>query len=172
MKPTFKEIMARAMILKCVVVHALSTPPKDMLIECFKKWSKADCEKFDEECKSKAESIIAKLKTMNLWSYVSPKEQLFLNSYGSHMNKYEHLAANWRIECVGMLMWALNLMDSWPPIDYETSSEVLKGIEIVDFNQIHGVTPMRSYEEIQPKRDLIELWHWRVRTEQLIKGGR
>lgn len=172
MRPTAIEVYNRLIILKFVVVHSILTPPKFVINESFSRWSEDEQVKFDEDCKKKVnEVIISSLKEKRLWNYVSPKEKEFLLSYGSKMDEYSRIAAIWRMEAAGMLMWALKIITDWLPIDIELEPELLKKVEVKKIGLFSKRPLLRSKAEIDSKRDLIELWHWRVRTQHLIETG-
>jgi hypothetical protein len=158
------------MILKLVVAHSVSTPT-NVLGELFAKWSEAERSKFDESCRQGAEANVEVLHKLGLWKQVSPKERDFLTSYGSRMDQYAQKAAGWRMECAGMIMWALQLIDQWPKIDEEMPVGLLKDVPVHRVGWFTKHPPLRPSDEVSTKRNLIELWHWRVRTRQLIEMG-
>lgn len=172
MKPTQDDAHDRLLVLSRVVVHALATPPPDMLAQWMSKWSAKECEDFSATCKQHVEDTVKKMSGMNLWQVASPKEQEFLQSYGSQMDEYAHRAATWRMECVAMLMWALGLIRKWPSIDRQTETDLLKAIPGRNPGLFSKRPHLRSQGEIGAKRDLIELWHWRVRTRRLMEERR
>ncbi len=171
MKPTSRQTCARLAILKCVVGHAFLTPPfvfdESSILD-----SPADRDVLNTAMKEQSEGTVSQLKKLGLWKCASPKEMAFLQSYGYRMDKYEHKAATWRMECVGMLMWALQLLDSWPVIDREIDADLLKSVVVRKPRLLSKYPRLRDHREISRKRDLMELWHWRVRTRQLIEEGR
>ncbi len=171
MRPSISDIYARLIILKYVVVHSLTTPLYQ-LPELFEKKSAEEKNSFEKEMKNKAQNMIDSLEQMKIWErYVSPWEKAFLQSSGSKMNKYAHMAASWRMECVGILMWALNMIPRWPKIDEEFSPDLLKQVKVGDPKAFGKLLMMRGKKEIDEKREIIEFWHWRVRTRQLIEKG-
>lgn len=171
MGPSKEDALARLLVLRYVVGHAVVTPPGSVLKELFRNWPAKDCQEFDEECKAQAEATIAKMREQGLWRYTSPKERAFLKSYGSKMDEYARLAAGWRIECAGMIMWALGRLDSWPKIDEEFTPDLFNEFSLGNVGLAEG-PELRPEEEISERRDLIEFWHWRVRTRQLMEEGR
>lgn len=111
------------------------------------------------------------MRESGLWKYASPVERAFLKSSGLEMDEYARMAASWRMECIAMIMWALNLITEWPAIDEETSPGLLDRIPIQKIGPRSKHPDLRPRNDIQSRRDLIELWHWRVRTRQLIEDG-
>ena len=158
------------MVLKYVVVHSLTTP-RPMIPELFSKWSEEEQEKFDDAFKKQSETIARQMQEFGLWKYASPKEKGFLLSFGSKMDEYAHRAACWRMECVGVLMWSLCLLETWPRIDEQMNPDYLKSVPIAKVGLFSKCPDFRPQIEISAKRDLIEFWHWRVRTRQLIEQG-
>jgi hypothetical protein len=171
MRPTNKEVYILLMILKYIVVHSITTPRQEIPM-FFPHWSKEVQEDFDNKLKKEAEEQAKRMEEAGLWEHTSPLEKKFLLSYGSKMDEYAHLAAYWRMECTGMLMWALDFIKEWPKIDEEINPELFKGSKIVNMEYLNNPPSLRAEDEISLKRNLIEFWHWRVRTQQLIKEGR
>jgi hypothetical protein len=171
MRPTVIDIYNRLIILKYVIVHSIATPPKAIVSGLFSKWNEKDREKFDAEFKTQSDQAIASLKQMGVWEYVSPKEQAFLQTYGSNMEEHAQLTFGWRMEAAGMLMWTLNMLTEWPHIDEKLNPEFLKNVEVKELESFSKVPELRSKEDIDAKRDLIETWHWRARTQKLIQQG-
>ncbi|MCE5277040.1 MAG: DUF4272 domain-containing protein [Planctomycetaceae bacterium] len=164
MRPAKEDVVTRLRILGYLVRHSFSTPPEDVLKELFSRWSGDDCHQFDESCRQRAQETISEMKSGDIWKAASPREKKFLESFGSRIESYERLAASWRMECAGIMMWALNWHD-WPKIDEELSPDIFKNIPQDKPPQL------MEQAEVDKKRDLIELWHWRVRTRQLIEEG-
>lgn len=159
------------MILKYVVAHAVTTPPPDALAELFSNWPESDRRSFDETCRTQAEGIIATMNSLGLWKHTSPFERAFLQSYGSTMETYSRMAAGWRLECVGAICWALGILDEFPRIDAECSTDLLASIPLKKVGLFSRCPSLRGKQEIAKMRDQMEFWHWRVRTRRLIEEG-
>lgn len=170
-RPSAIDVYKRLLILKHVVVHAVSTPPKRVINELFSKWGRDEQQAYDEDCKKLGERMIASLKNAGLWDLVSPKEGEFLASYGSKMDEQAHLSAFWRVESASMLMWALQMIPEWPKVDRETNPELLKQVEIKKVESLSTLPSLRPDRELDAARDLIKFWHWRVRTRKLTEEG-
>jgi hypothetical protein len=157
--------------LKYVVVHSITTP-LNAIPDLYSKWSEEDRKSFEVELSKKSNELVDSLKKLKMWdNFASPWEKTFLQSSGSSMDKYAHMAASWRMECAAMMMWALNIIPDWPRIDEEISPELLKQVEIKKLAIFGKLPNLRSKKELDQKRALIEFWHWRVRTRQLIERG-
>jgi hypothetical protein len=169
--PSSEEAFARLRALRRVVGHGLVSPPKDVRDKLFQSWPEAERQKFDAEMKKFSEQGVAALKAEGLWERVSPKERAFLLSYGSKMDGQAQTNAVWRKEGVAMLAWALGLTPEWPAVDREVLPDDFKKLG-QDLEQLKGPPKLRAREELAARRDLIELWHWRVRTRQLIEEKR
>jgi hypothetical protein len=170
MTPSNKEVYARLLVLKGVVTHALMTP-RLVLSDLYLKWSEKEQHEFEQNNREQTEALIKNLKNIGAWGYASPKEVTFLQSYAMNMNPQQHINAVWRKECASMFMWALGLRETWPNIDQETTPDEFRVIpeqKIGLFSQFPNLKPKK---EILKKRELVEAWHWRVRTRQLIEEG-
>ena len=171
-RPTNKEAYARLLVLKSVIVHAMTTPPQEMIAQLSAKWSEKDREQFGRDMRRQSEEIIKHLKEIGAWSYASPKEIKFLQSYGPGMDWNYHITATWRKECAIVLMWALGLRENWPNIDLEADSTIVKAVPVIKIGFTGSYPNLKPDQELKEKRDLIEAWHWRVRTRRLIEEGR
>jgi hypothetical protein len=169
MKPKAQEAFWRLWVLKEVVVHAMSIPPKPDLNRDAALWSQEDRDEFDRSCKTQMEEHITQMRKAGLWEYASPREKEFLQSYGLQMDEHEQLSASWRVEGAGMLMWALGLIAEWPSIETQIEdSDLLQAVP----QPAEYKPKFRDRKEISRKRDIIELWDWRVRTRQLVEERR
>jgi hypothetical protein len=170
MRPSDVDVYNRLVILRYVVVHSVTTP-LNVIPDLYRKWSEKERNEFESELEKRAQQTIDSLKQLKLWNLVSPWEKTFLQSYGSKMDQYARMAASWRMEAAGIMMWALNIIEEWPKIDEEISPELLKNVEVKRLGLFSKPFIMRSKKELNSKRNLIEFWHWRVRTRQLIERG-
>ena len=100
-----------------------------------------------------------------------PEERAFLESSGWHVDEDLHRDAGWRVECAATLMWALGIIDAWPAIDVQTDPDLLKEVPVESIGWFTRTPKLRPQGEIEEKRDLLEFWHWRVRTRGLIERG-
>jgi hypothetical protein len=73
------------------------------------------------------------------------------------------VAAVWRGEALGTLLWSLNLLEL-PPYDRPFEMD-----EVVDANAAAG--ELRDPDELELERDSARLWHWRARTTELQQSG-
>lgn len=172
MKPSNKQAYERLVVLKCVLGHALAHPPRSVWAQCSASWSEEECRELEANARSHIDETITTLRKLGIWKHASPKEQAFLQCYGLEMDDYEHKAAGWRMECVGVIMWALGLIEQLPPIDEQTSIDLLKIIPIQKVSLFSKHPALRAGGEIAAQRDDMEFWHWRARTRQLIEEGR
>jgi hypothetical protein len=74
----------------------------------------------------------------------------------------------WSLESAAVLMWALGLIADFPSFDNQSDPEILKQIPHEDINKFINNSRLLPEGEIERKRSLAELWHWRSRTRQLI----
>jgi hypothetical protein len=73
------------------------------------------------------------------------------------------IEAVWQGEGLGMLLWALGLVEL-EPFDHPFDPEWLLATPTA-----HGT--MRAKAEIEHERETARLWHWRIRTDTLRDNG-
>jgi hypothetical protein len=98
---------------------------------------------------------------------LSVRERALLAKALSDWTPREALAASWRNEALGVLLWALGAFDELPPYDVrfeQLPSRVPLLVPTADFR--HGAA-LRPPEELERARSDAKLWHWRARTGQL-----
>lgn len=98
---------------------------------------------------------------------LSLRERALLAKVFGDWSEREALAATWRNEALGVLLWALGAFDELPPYDArfeQLPSFVPLLVPTADFR--HTAT-LRSPEELERARAQAELWHRRARTRQL-----
>jgi hypothetical protein len=170
MVPSNKEAFARLMILKGLIIHVTNTP-ESAFSEQYIKWSKQEQNDFDQKSRQQSEALMNNLKELGAWRYASPQEIMLFQAYSINMDKQKRIDAIWRKECAIILIWALGLRDTWPNIDQETTPEILGIIPEQKIGLFSPLPKLRPQKEILGKRSILETWHWRVRTRQLIEEG-
>jgi hypothetical protein len=86
------------------------------------------------------------------------------------MDDYARLCASWRTQCAGMIMYAFGFID-WPPIEEEFSPEVFRRMPSRKGSPASQFPELRPVGETEVKQGLMEFWHWRIRTRELIDSG-
>ena len=170
-RPTAEEAARRLIILRYLVVRALSAPPREMVDGWFEHWSADDVQDFTQYAEKENEKFWRALHDMGLWDFVSPDEQHFGSKTIVTVEPQEQFDASWRIESAQILLWALGLIQELPPYDEMADHDLL---EIIPSENVGGFihsARLRSRAEIDRARDIAELWHWRSRTRQLIEDG-
>ena len=155
--------------MKVVVVQALALPPQDILQNLYGQWSKQDRQIFENNFKKRSQDVVSNLKAHRLWNDMTKEEQDFLQSIPPKVKFQSHLNAMWRLESAVVLMWALGLTQEFPLFDAQTNPELLKEIPHADINRFIADARLLPEGEIEKRRSLAELWHWRSRTRQLVE---
>jgi hypothetical protein len=168
-RPTAEEVARRLLVLNRVVVHALATPPREMLAERMKNWTDDERKEFAKNAESASVGYWGRLRDLGLWHDMSAKEKALASSTAVSMTHKQHLDAMWRLESAQTLMWALGLLTEMPPYDLHAPSEILK--ELPSVHDLLKAAMLRPQTEIDRARDVAELWHWRSRTRQVIEEG-
>lgn len=171
MRPNSKEVYKRLMILKYVISHSYRNIPFEIINEMSENWSDSDKEKLENELKKNMLDTVSSIKEFGLWNDVTESEKKFLSSYGNNSNLISHMNSNWRMESAVILMWALKIENKYPDINKQTDTEILKKIEIKKLGLFFNDLSLISSKEINHKRDIMEVWHWRVNTRRLIEDN-
>jgi hypothetical protein len=172
MRPNAKMVQERLMVLYYVVRHAMIHPHWEVFETLFPTMPEKDKNEIIDFLKKDVDESIASMKDYFVWDKATAAEISFLQSYGFEMDKQAHLNAMWRNESAGMLLWALNYIKEWPSLDNEINNQIFDNIKLKKNNFFKKIPKLRNRNEIDSKRDLIEFWHWRVRTRKLIEEGR
>jgi hypothetical protein len=166
--PSAQDVAKRLLILKYVIVQALALPPQDILQNLFSQWSKDEQREFTNGFAERAKQVVSSLKSNKLWSLMTKEEQVFVQAIPPKTKFQQHLNAMWSLESAAVLMWALGLIADFPSFDNQSDPEILKQIPHEDINKFINNSRLLPEGEIERKRSLAELWHWRSRTRQLI----
>lgn len=105
--------------------------------------------------------------------YLTLGEAAWLDSPLGSWSYETILDMTWRVESVGVLLWALNIIDELPPFD--TQFDPLDALAPLDL-----ITPtidfiwradLRPTRDLYAMRDYAELWHWRSQARELQLMG-
>lgn len=165
------DAAGRLLILKHVVVSALSAPPRDMLQQMMERWGADESDKFSRLAESQREPFWRGLHDAGLWQHLSPREHIYAQSNHVTMTQQQQTDASWRMEAAQALMWALGLLPEMSPYDTMASHDLLKQIPSGDVAAFVQSARLRNEEEIERAREIAEFWHWRSRTRELIERG-
>jgi hypothetical protein len=82
--------------------------------------------------------------------------------------------ANWRVEALAVMLWALSQIATLPGYD-----SMVDNLEIVNQSGLFKSpldftmsARLRSYDTLMVQREIAEIWRWRVNTGRLIREGR
>lgn len=80
---------------------------------------------------------------------------------------------SWRAEALGVVLWAIQVMDELPSFDSEFEpAQLLAPLRLLaptgDFFKLVRLRPSST---LQAARDMAELWHWRARTAIIQERG-
>ncbi len=172
-RPSAEQAARRLVVLKYVIVYALTAPPRDRLAKLLENWSVEDQEKFAADGEARRDQFWRPLQRMGLWEDVSPTERELARSTIVTMTSGQQVNATWRIESAVVLMWALGVIRHLPPYDIPASHDLLKEIPSNDdARRFVSSACLREESEIDRARSDAEWWHWRSRTRQLVEEGR
>jgi hypothetical protein len=170
-RPSDEDATHRLVVLKYVIVYALTAPPRGMLDTLFQQWSADDRISFEAESESRRNEFWQPLRESALWKCIAPSERELAQTTIMTMSPQQQIDATWRVEAAQVLMWALGLVPDLPPYDTRADHDLLNQVHTGDIPRFVSSARLRSEGEIDRARDDAELWHWRSRTRQLIEDG-
>ncbi|HEY6161988.1 MAG TPA: DUF4272 domain-containing protein [Bacteroidia bacterium] len=101
-------------------------------------------------------------------SHLSPLEKDYVTS--THPNEQQKIDANWRYECLHVLLWSLSLIDTLDYPDHMCNVETdLKTIHGLSLTQLEEKAKLRSKKEILDQADLILRINWACVNSRLEK---
>ena len=126
----------------------------------------------DPSVREEAEAFDAELRAwlseQNLTADLERSERVFFEKPLDGLDEQDVINASWRTESVGVLLWALSVLDDLPPYDDEFDGIPDIAPVLLPVDEVLGEVELRDPGEIERARDIAELWHWRSRTTQLI----
>lgn len=168
-KPTPQDAAKRLVILKYQVVYSATLPPKAYIQQLFSQWSVKDRQEFTNTYKTKSKELVTSMKSNNLWSAMTKEEKDFIQSIPPNHQHQSHLNAMWCKESAAALIWALGMIDEFPPFDEESDHELLQKVPYQDLESFFSGASLLPAEKIEHQRNIAEFWHWRSRTRELIE---
>jgi hypothetical protein len=88
------------------------------------------------------------------------------------MSGQDQIDALWRVEAAKVFMWALHLIPELHTPDAQADLDLLKSEILSRPAKLFSSASLRPATEIDHAREIAELWHWRSRTEELIREER
>jgi hypothetical protein len=154
--------------LRCVVTHAVGTP----LLSELEDRTEAERLELANARDSQSKRFWDSVNSSPIFPYLSRWEREFATKTMLTMSLQQHLDGMWRLEAAQVLMWALRLVAQLPEPDAQSEIDLPK-LEILKRpTSFLDSAALRIQSEIASARNLAELWHWRSRTEELIREGR
>ena len=170
--PNATEVAGRLLALKCVVTHAMATTPRRDLQEMFAKRSEAERSEFVRDSDANSKRFWDAVNASPISRYLSRWERQFATTTELTMSNQQQLDGSWRLEAVQILLWALRLVRELPAPDTQPDLHLSEFDMLTDHTSFLSSSVLRPRTEIDHVRDVAELWHWRSRTEKLIREGR
>ncbi|HEY6300305.1 MAG TPA: DUF4272 domain-containing protein [Candidatus Binatus sp.] len=166
--PNATQVAGRLLALRCVVTHAIGTP----LLSELEDRTEAERLELANARDSQSKRFWDSVNSSPIFPYLSLWEREFATKTMLTMSLQQHLDGMWRLEAAQVLMWALRLVAQLPEPDAQSEIDLPK-LEILKRpTSFLDSAALRIQSEIARARNLAELWHWRSRTEELIREGR
>lgn len=165
--PNATEVAGRLLALRCVVTHAIGTP----LLSDLEDWTEADRLELATAQETQSKRFWDSVNSSPIFPYLSPWERQFATKTMVTMSLQQHLDGMWRLEAAQILMWALRLLAEVPEPDTQSDIDLPNREMLNRPTSFLSSAVLRTQSEISRARNLAELWHWRSRTEELIREG-
>ena len=136
------------------------------------KWTVEERKEFVAQAKLQNAPRVSWLQKTGLWTEMSKEEQAFMEAEITEVTHQQIVDASWLAESIGCLLWALSHVSEIPAYDEETGHEPIKAMSNKSIQEHLKTASLRPAIEIDSKRDLAELWHWRCRTRTLLESGK
>ena len=98
---------------------------------------------------------------------LSVEEKALIAKAAGDWNADERVAATWRNESLGVLLWALSSLAELPASDAPFERLPPFVPLLAPTAGFRGAARLRTPEELEDARATAELWHWRARTREL-----
>lgn len=109
-----------------------------------------------------------------IYLLLSPEEKALFEAEPGTWTQQQMFDSSWRMESLGVMLWALGISDEIPPYDTQFSDE--EKLETVPFlNPIETFVEnanIRNKKEIQKARNVAEMWNWRSCLTTLQTEGK
>ncbi|QDU54892.1 DUF4272 domain-containing protein [Aeoliella mucimassa] len=169
--PTPREAAERYVVLKYCIVHAVTSPPRQMLESWMEEWSAYDIAEFNAKGVELRNQLWHVLREMGVWSKLSLRERELITTTMASLTERQQIDMTWRVESAAVLLWALGKLDTLPEFDTRASHDLLKEFPQEATDEFLATATLRPPEELERMRQLAESWHWRSRTRQMQESG-
>jgi hypothetical protein len=123
--------------------------------------------------KVRAHILNAWLREEGLMEEITPYEKRLLQQKEGTWEPDDRVEISWRVESVGVLLWALNKAANIPAYDrlFNTDS-LFDALPILSYMEgFLRDSQLRPINEIRQAREAAEVWHWRARAYDLMRAG-
>lgn len=119
------------------------------------------------------EQLLQWLSDEGIRPHLSESEDFLLNKALGTWTERTLITVGWRIEALGIMLWALQRIEHLPDYDDQFEpADVLAPLDIlnptIDFIWLAS---LRDDENLSASRDQAELWNWRSRARELERMG-
>lgn len=167
--PDARDVAIRALILRTVVSYGNHTPDASALSDAKLWWTEAEERGFLSEFRKDRDAIWATLGKYR--KFLSPSEKELSTTTVETVRHQQLADASWRVESLGVLLWALNFVGRILPYDETTSPDFIGHFWRSETEPFIASAELRPRADISAAREMAEGWHWRSRTRQLIEDG-
>ena len=114
------------------------------------------------QCEEDVEAMLAFLNDSKLDESLSAEERRTFEIPLGEWKDDMYIDASWRVESLGVIVWALGLLPRLPGFDEPFGDELADVLDIESWESLVAEAKLRSASEIDRMRDLAALWNWRA----------
>lgn len=168
-RPDATDVAVRVIVLRHVIGYGQNLPDPFELEDASATWTDDERLVIEDESRRVRDDYWATLGEFS--AHLSPKEREFSQMSIADYDPFRMIDVSWRLEALGMLLWALGYVENLPSYDTQFGVEDIEIFTKTDPQIFFDNAKLRPQEELDKARDNAEAWNWRSRTRQLIEDG-
>ena len=165
-RPEIGEVIKRVKVIHWIAGFALSTPSLEFWPQTKAALPPAQLETFLEQLRKGRDQLCGQMRSRGYWECMTEWEKQLAQTLPCDLATQQRVDAFWRLEALGVLLWAVGKAKALPAFDTPFNPSILG---LVDSSMEGAV--LRPAAEVNGARDTAELWHWRSRTRQMVERG-
>jgi hypothetical protein len=171
-KPSAADVATRVLALETCVVYALGAPPREVVAQLRARATVREKEAMEEKAEEARYAYWNPIEATDVFDALTETERALAEADLMTMTLDQQAEAVAWLESVGVLAWALGIIDALPPWDRPVDREVLRRVPApADLAKFRAEAVLRDPELIEHGRTVAQLWAERARLHDLEASG-
>ncbi len=171
-RPSARDVSDRLVTLKCCVIYAMGAPPREVVAAMRARATEKERAEMDDKADEMRDQYWTPIFDTPVFDALTESERALSESTLSTMTVEQQIDASWQVESIGVLAWALGLIDELPAWDAQVPPAAVQSIPGPrDLAAFRAEVTLRDEDELDDALTAAELWQWRSRTRELAEGG-